>query len=368
MTGVVLGVAAMLLAGCSLVDSPSATPTDQAPLAPAGSVGYVVCPNEVTPVELDTDTTEAPISLPVSGSPIPGDFAIATSPDGQWAYVVTSDGSPSAKGSGEGTHNVVIPIDLATQQAELPIPIPGQGGTRAIVVLPGGGTVLAASGDSIVPIAAATRKVGTPLDLGTGHSVLGMALDPLSTMLYALVAGGVIPVDTANATAGALIPTGLSVSSVYSPHGIVVSNDGATVYVVGQGGTDFEGQVLPIDVATDAAQTATGFAKFGISDPAAIALTPDGSTLLVADSGSDWVSQIAVADSANPSAPIRLPQRAAGSGSEHPTDIVAGPGGTGAFVVDGFDSVIPYDPTSEAFGPPMAVCSGASSMAVAAAP
>ena len=106
-----------------------------------------------------------------------------------------------------------------------------------------------------------------------------MALDPASTTLYALVPGGVIPVDTANATAGAAIPTGLSVSSVYSPHGIVVTDDGATVYVVGQGGTDFGGRVLPIAAATGATGPATGFDRFGISDPAAVAVTADGSSL-----------------------------------------------------------------------------------------
>ena len=53
----------------------------------------MVCPNAVTPVELATHTAEAAIPLPITGTPDLGDFAIATSPDGRWAYVVTSDGS-----------------------------------------------------------------------------------------------------------------------------------------------------------------------------------------------------------------------------------------------------------------------------------
>ena len=72
----------------------------------------------------------------------------------------------------------MIPIDLVTQQAEAPIRIPGQGGTHAIVVLPGGRTVLAASGSTIVPVDAVTRQVGAPLDLGPGRTIFGMALDP----------------------------------------------------------------------------------------------------------------------------------------------------------------------------------------------
>ena len=55
-------------------------------------MGYVVCPNAVTPVELATHTAEAAIPLPISGTPALGNFAIATSADGRWAYVVTSDG------------------------------------------------------------------------------------------------------------------------------------------------------------------------------------------------------------------------------------------------------------------------------------
>jgi DNA-binding beta-propeller fold protein YncE len=97
------------------------------------------------------------------------------------------------------------------------------------VVLPGGRMVLAASGNSIVPIDVSDDQVGTPLDLGAGNTVFGMALDPQTSTLFVLVAGGVIPVDTANLTAGSEIPTGLAVSSVYSPHGIVVTDNGVTV-------------------------------------------------------------------------------------------------------------------------------------------
>jgi DNA-binding beta-propeller fold protein YncE len=266
---------------------------------------------------------------------------------------------------------VVIPINLVTQQAEQPIAIPGAGGTHAIVVMSNGQTVLAASGTSIVPVDTATRRVGTPLDLGAGRTIFGMALDPVGTTLFALVLGAVIPVDTSTATAGAAIPTGLSVSSVYSPHGITVTGNGATVYVLGQGGTDFGGRVLPIDASTGVAGTATGFDRFGISDPAAVTVTSDDATVLVADAANNWVNPISVATFSSPSNPVRLPQLTSGStatGTGHPTDIVIGSGQTEAYLVDGFDAVIPYSPESQTFGDQIPVCSGASSMAVAAAP
>jgi hypothetical protein len=388
----VASTVALTLPGCSLFATPTPAPvTDPGSLAPAGPVGYVACPEAVTPVELDTHTAEAQIPLPIRGTPVIGNFAIATSADGRWAYVVTSDGvepgpsgsstsvAPATSGpaattttspSGVAVQNVVIPINLVTQKAKAPIMIPGQGGTHAVVVMPGGQIVLAASGSTIVPVDVATDKVGTPLDLGPGHTIFGMALDPTDTTLYALVAGGVFPVNTANATAGVEIATGLSVSSVYSPHGIIVTADGKTVYVVGQGGTDFGGRVLPIVAASGTTLAPTGFDRFGIADPAALALSADGSLLLVADAANNWINPVPLATFANPPDPVRLPQRSAdaSSGTGHPTDIVTGPGDAGAFVVDGFDAVVPFQPASDTFGRPIPVCSGASSMTVAPAP
>jgi hypothetical protein len=392
-----VGLLTQALAGCALVDQPRPAAVGGSSLAPVGSVGYVVCTNAVTPVELTTLTAEAPIPLPISGTPDLGNFAIATSPDGRWAYVVTADGvaagstrpattpptaaatatssgpSPTGAGAslgGTGARNVVIPINLVSQRAGRPIALPGQGGTHAIVVLPGGRTLLAASGSTIFPVDVASGRVGHPLDLGAG-TIFGMALSPSSPILYALVAGGVVPVDTVHETAGATIPTGLAVSSVYSPHGIAVTADGSTVYLVGQGPPDFGGRVLPIATATGAPGTPASFDYYGLSDPAALAVAPDGSALLVVDSANNWVNPVPLATFANPPAPVRLPAQQSGapsSGTQHPTDIVLGPVGTGAFVVDGFDAVLPYNPASQTFGRAIPVCAGASSMAVAPAP
>lgn len=119
------------------------------------------------------------------------------------------------------------------------------------------------------------------------------------------------------------------------------------------------------------AGAATGFDRFGISDPAAVAVTSDGATVLVADAANNWVNPISVATFSSPSNPVRLPQLSSDStatGTGHPTDIVIGPDQTEAYLVDGFDAVIPYSPESQTFGDPIPVCSGASSMAVAAAP
>jgi hypothetical protein len=380
-------VLTLALPGCSLLATPRPPAVRDASLAPTGPVGYVVCPSAVTPVELDTATPEAAIALPLPRPPSLGNFAIAASPDGRWAYVVTTVGgtappAPAASSTsssnapsstttpGPAVYGEVIPIDLVGQRAGRPLPLPGLGGTHAIVVLPGGRTVLAGVGTAIVPIDTVTRRVGAPIDLGAGHTVFGMALAPDGKTLYTLVPGGVFAVNTGG-SAGPEIPTGLAISSVYSPHGIAVTDDGGTVYVVGQGGTDFGGRVLPIVTATRATLPSAGFDRYGIADPAALALSADGSSLLVVDNANNWVNPVDNATFADPPPPVRLPQRSGGSptsGTAHPTDIVLGPGGTGAFIVDGFTSVIPYRPATQTFGRPVTVCSGASSMAIAPAP
>ncbi len=356
-------LSALLLAGCSVAATPDSAPVTGGPFASHGAMGYVVCPTAVTPLELATRTAEAPIPLPVRGTPPLGSFAITTSPDGRTAYVVTQ--TVTARGS---TDDVVIPVDLVTQRAGRPIVLPGHGATHAVVVMHDGRTVLAGSGTTIVPVDPVRRAVGTPLDLGPARTVAGMALSPTSSTLYVLVPDGVVPVDTSTARAGAPVLTGLSVSSVTSPHGVVVSADGATVYVVGQGGADFGGRLVSIAAATGSVGAATGFDQFGIADPAAVAVTADGSAVLVADSADNWVVPVPVTDLGTPSSPVRLPAGgpAAAAGTGHPSDLVVGPGTTGAFVVAGLDAVLPFDPSTGTFGRAIRVCPGASSMAVTA--
>jgi DNA-binding beta-propeller fold protein YncE len=353
---------ALLLAGCSLVATPDSPTIPGVPQETAGPVGYVVCPDAVSPVELRSQIAEAPIQLPVAGTPPLGDYAVATSPDGRWAFVVTRS-TPS----GQTARNVLVPIDVSTQRAAAPIVLPGHGATDAVIVMHDGRTVLAASGTTVVPVDIATRTVGHPLDLGAGRTVSGMALSPNTDVLYVLVPGGVIPVDTATATPGPPITTGMTVSSVSSPHGLVVSPDGASLYVAGQGPPDFGGRVVPITTATGAVGPSTSFDAFGITDPAALAVTPDGSRLLVADSANNWVDTVLTVAPGQPLRPVQLPVAsgtAAASGADHPTDVVTGPG-VGAFVVTGLSTVLPYSWEHRTFGAPIRVCSGATSMAVA---
>jgi DNA-binding beta-propeller fold protein YncE len=330
----------------------------------------VVCSNAVTPVELARDNIAEPdIPLPISGTPAPGDFAIATSPNGHWAYVATSQLVAATSTTAAKTRNLVIPINLVTQRAGTPITIPGSGSIHSVVVFPSGSTLVASVGSTLVPIDLTDNGVGTPLNLGAGHTVFGMTLNPAGTTLFALVTGGVIPVDTGHAKAGTPILTGLTVSSVYSPHGIAISPDGSTLYVVGQGGKDFGGRLLPISVATGALQPEASFDQFGIASPASLIISPTASAAYVVDSANNWVNPVILSPVAAPTPPVRLPALVGVSrGTQHPSDIALALDGVTAFIVDGFDSIVPYDTASQAFGKPVKVCAGASSMAIAPSP
>jgi DNA-binding beta-propeller fold protein YncE len=324
----------------------------------------------VTPVELARHNTAEPdISLPITGTPAPGNFAIATSPNGHWAYVVTSQLVAATSTTGAKAQNLLIPINLVTQRAGTPIVLPGTGVTHSVVVFPSGSTLVASVGTSLVPVDLTDNSVGAPLNLGTGHVVFGMTLNPAGTALFALVTGAVIPVDTGHATAGTPILTGLTVSSVYSPHGIAISPDGSTLYVVGQGGKDFGGRLLPITVATGALQPEASFDAFGIASPASLIVSPTDSAAFVVDSANNWINPVTLSPVPTPTPPVRLPALVGVSGgTQHPSDIALALDGVTAFIVDGFDSIVPYDTASQAFGRPVKVCTGASSMAIAPSP
>ena len=76
--------------------------------------------------------------------------------------------------------------------------------------------------------------------------------------------------------------------------------------------------------------------------PAAVA-TPDGSSLQVVDSANNWINPVPCRLVRHPPRPRSDCPKAVAGGTEHPTDIVLGPDGSTAYLVEGFD---PSSPTT----------------------
>ena len=361
-----LTAGALLLAGCGLFAQPTPNPPPGPILAPPGTLAYVVCAGAVTPVELATSTPEADIPLHLPGTPVLGDYAIAVGPGGRTAYV---DTSPVVGGT---PHDEVVPINLVTQRAGAPIALPGTGGTHAIVVSPDGTTVWAASGSSVVPVDVGTGRAGTPVRVPSAGTVSSLVFDPSGSTLYALGNASVVPISVVRRAVGPAIATSLTVSSTDSPHGMTLDPAGTSLVVVGQGGSTFGGRILTVPLPSGPATAPASFDVFGnVSSPSAVAVTPDGKLALVADGPNNWVVPVQVGSTLTPHPPVRMPvQSGAGGGlsTQHPTDLVLDPGGSTAWIVTGFDALLPLTVSSLTYGTPVPVCTGAASVALAPSP
>ncbi len=187
------------------------------------------------------------------------------------AYAATMDGN-------------VVPVDVTTGRAEAPIPVDLR--PEAIAITPNGRTAY---------VADAFAATVTPIDLTTG------------------VAGAAI-----------------SIASNSGISSIAISPNGATAYVAVVPAAQANGVVVPIDLAT-------GTPEPGIPvgpDPIAIAITPDGSTAYVVDSGDGTITPIAL--------PSGTPDPRVAVGG-NPVDIAITPDGSSAYVMDGLNAgaVIP---------------------------
>jgi DNA-binding beta-propeller fold protein YncE len=292
--------------------------TEQGPISagsiaitPNGATAYVTDPSDniVTPIDLATNTAETPITIRNPGS-------IAITPNGATAYVV----SP----------NSVTPIDTATNTAGAPIPVNAQG----IAITPNGATAYVTDPyDSVVtPINLATNIPETPI---TGIDLdypAAIAITPNGTT--ALVSSGgattsVTPINLATKTPG----TPITVDGVLGPNipsAIAITPNGTTAYVTQGSGLflDGQGDVTPINLATDTAGTPIMLTGSPSNLPGSIAITPDGSTAYVSIYGCmppppPSTSNCSVTDSAD----IVTPINTATNTAETPIAAGAGPNG-----------------------------------------
>ncbi len=278
------GSAVGTLGVSTALHSPGVTPAD-------GAIAYVIYQNSgtVTPIRTATNTALPPIKVGRCAD------AIAISPDGKTAYVLTrkclrahhtrSPGfGPVLPQPIQRTSNHsgtwVIPIRTATDTALPPIKVGGI--PDAIAFTPDGKTayVLTTNGNAdsgtVTPIRTATNTTLPPIKVGNPGDI---AITPDGKTVYvASDPDTVTPIRTATNTALPPIKVG------HSPEFIAITPDGKTAYVASDGGASVASvpdMVTPIRTATN---TALPPIKLG-GHPNAMAITPDGRTAYVVSDG-----------------------------------------------------------------------------------
>lgn len=279
----------------------------------------------------------------VSGTPIPAGtpvLYVAESSGGQVSTIgIPPGGAPFVSGS-----------------------FPAGSGPQFMAVTPDGtaGVVADAAGGTLTPFAACGSSgslqfsAGSPQPAGASPNSVAIDPKPLSQnsnqtqwAVYSTDESGndvyrfVLTVQTSGGCAvSALLsaPTPASVIPVGTePAGIAITPDGSTAYVADYG----QNQVTPINLSTDQPGVPIPVG----SEPYRLAVTPDGKTVLVTDLGSNAVTAISTA-TGSPAALISV--------GSTPIDIALadGPGGSPtAYVTDaGSDTVTPIDVAADSAG------------------
>jgi DNA-binding beta-propeller fold protein YncE len=235
----------------STADAPiSLTCGTQMAIVPGRQKAYVTqaCGTTVTPLDLSTNTPGTPIEVG------PAPFGVAVTPDGSTAYVATGGGQV-------GSTDALVPIDVDTDTPGIPIPIGTEGEPRSVVITPDGSTAFVAmeQDDAVVPVDLIAGTAETPIAVSINP--VWLALTPDASTLFvthnSLVPNGlggpdptdVTPIDVSSRTALPDIVVGSATT------GVVVTPDGTTAYVAVLADSDTPSEVVPIDVETLAAGT-----------------------------------------------------------------------------------------------------------------
>jgi len=184
----------------------------------------------------------------------------------------------------------VTPITVATNTLGTPIRVGD--GPQNIAITPDGKTAYVTHyGGAVTPITLATNTVGTPVRGFSYPDAIAMTPDGRTAYVANWATGTVTPIAVATNTPGAPISVG------DDPVGIAIAPDGKTAYVIRDGNT-LNGDTITdntyVTTITLATQTVGISFKAG-DDLHAIAITPDGKTVYVTNSGSNSVTPITMA-------------------------------------------------------------------------
>ena len=247
---------------------------DAIAITPDGTRAYVTnyTSNTVTPIDLATGRARCQIHLASNAGPA----GIAITPDGTTAYV-TDAGAPGTLG------DTITPIDLATDKTEAPITVGS--GPQGIAITPNGqrayvadaGAVVSGQtgtyGSTVTPVDLKSKTALSPIKVGNAPIAVTITPDGSTALVANLNSGSVSPIDIANDTAGSPI------SVEGAPIAIAVSaSDPTTAFVAdSMSAQSSTGNVTPIDLSTDTAGAPIVVGK----NPQAIAMSPDGTTAWV---------------------------------------------------------------------------------------
>ena len=205
-------------------------------------------------------------------------FSVGTFPD---AIAVTPNGDLALVAN--YSSNTVTPIDLTT--GKVLSAINAGEGPAGIAVTPNGKTAYVTDagtspiGTTITPINLTTRHPLPPITVGAGPQ--GIAISPDGQTAWVTLAGAVVS-GQAGAIGSTIVAVNLATSHVgtaitvgNAPLAVAVSPDGSTVWVA----NSYSGSVTPISTASNTA--GTPIAVTGAPD--SLAVTPNGQTVFVAD-------------------------------------------------------------------------------------
>ncbi|HWF74310.1 MAG TPA: choice-of-anchor D domain-containing protein [Solirubrobacteraceae bacterium] len=236
----------------------ASSPGNFVAIAPNGAKAYMTDPadGKVFPIDLTASSATVGSAINVGGNP----EGIAFSPDGSKAYVAMN-ANPLSPHPGTAE---VLPITVATD-AVGPAITTGLGPHPfSIAITPDGSTAYvgdagAGTSDSVYPIPLPSGPVGSPITVG--GAVVGIAIAPDGSMVYATTGSGVTPIPIPGTTHGTPIPVSGGAFA------IAVTPDSKTIYVT----NDTANTVTPIDASsgTPGSPISVG------STPRGIAITPD---------------------------------------------------------------------------------------------
>jgi YVTN family beta-propeller protein len=208
-------------------------------------------------------------------------FGVGTFPD---AVAITPNGDLALVANyGDGT---VTPIDLVTGKI-LPA-IQAGAGPAGIAIAPNGEAAYVTDagsspiGTTVTPINLKTDKPLTPITVGSGPQ--GIAISPDGSTAWVSLAGAVVS-GQSGAVGSSVVSIDLETRAVSAPItvgnaplAVAISPDGQTLWVA----NSYSGSVSPVDTANRTA--GTPIAVDGAPD--ALAVSSDGQTVYVADESS----------------------------------------------------------------------------------